>query len=166
MEINGIYKTKSNMEHIQKQCELLDGVKHKIKDGEYKMMMENLAEIRKKTAPLFVSFISVKAQARVRCNIFDGGDKKCVCEDISSKCDEEFDFDGAEDDEIATSVNVTAHLDSCPLVRRVVDNDDERHEQASVKSCAYIPRSIYETMKKQGFAVNKGEMLFYLEDVE
>ncbi len=153
------------MDNIQKQSDLLDGVKHKIKDGEYKMLMENLNEIRKKSAPLFVSFISVKAHARVRCSICDGIDKKVVCEDVSTKNNQEFEFDGADDDEVATAINVTSHLEGIPTVRRVLDCDDERHRELSVKSCAYLPRPLYETMKRDGFANNGDEILIYIQDL-
>ena len=153
------------MENIQKQSELIENVKHKIKDGEYKMLMENLGEIREKSAPLFVSFISLKAEARVRCNITDGVDRKTHCEDISSKCGEEFEFNGDQDDEIATSVNVTAHLQMLPSVRKVVDCDDSRHTATGPKSCAYIPRQVYEQMKENGVAMMNGECLVYLEDL-
>ena len=157
------------MENIQKQSDLLDDVKHKIKDGEYMMMMENLNEIQKKCCPLFVSFMSVTAEARVRCKVCDGSIKNTViCEDISTKNNEEFEFDGDRDDadEIATNVNVTNHLQVVPLVRRVVDQDDERHQETSMKSCAYLPRALYEAMKRDGFAHNGGEVLIYIEDIE
>ena len=54
------------MDNIQKQSELLHSISNKIKDGEYKMLMENLAEIKKQKIPQFVSFISVKGVTNIK----------------------------------------------------------------------------------------------------
>jgi hypothetical protein len=152
------------MDNIQKQSELLDNIKHKIKDGEYKMLMENLAEIKKKKVPQYVSFISIRAEARVKCGIFDGEKKRVEYEDISSKLNEDFDFDAGEEDEIVTNVSVTSHLVSIPLVRQVVDRD-ECPNCDGVRGCAYLPRNIYDKMKRQGYVNQGGEFLYFIEDL-
>lgn len=156
------------MDNIQKQSELLHSISNKIKDGEYKMLMENLAEIKKQKIPQFVSFISVKAVTKIK-GLIDDGDAaaEVYSEKISSKGGEEFSTDYGQE---MRNISVTTGLKVEQMVRKVVDKDAPEFTEHTLRSCAYIPTEIYEELKNDGFVRRMNcectdeEILIYLGD--
>ncbi len=53
------------MEHYHKHSDLLDGIKDRIKDGEYKMLMESLAEIKNIKKDVYVKVIRIKNRTTI-----------------------------------------------------------------------------------------------------
>ena len=158
------------MDNIQKQSELLHNISNKIKDGEYKMLMENLAEIKKQKIPQFVSFISVKGVTKIEGMMMSEETQEFTeiySDEISSKCGEEFSTTYGEE---MRNIRVTTELKVEQMVRKVVDKDAPEFTENTLRSCAYIPTEIYEELKKDGFVrrMNCGctyeEILIYLGD--
>lgn len=53
------------MEHFHKHSDLLDNIKGRVKDGEYKMLMESLAEIKNIKKEIFVKVIRISCQTTI-----------------------------------------------------------------------------------------------------
>jgi hypothetical protein len=160
------------MDNIQKQSELLHSISNKIKDGEYKMLMENLAEIKKQKIPQFVSFISVKGVTNIKgvmMSVVNGEEEaEPYSEKISSSGGmTEFSTDYGEE---MRNIRVTTELKVEQMVRKVVDKDAPEFTEHTLRSCAYIPTELYEELKNDGFVRRMNcdytdeEILIYLGD--
>ena len=158
--------TNTHEENIKVFAEIFDNIKHKIKDGEYKVLMETLGEIKKQVEkPIYVHFLSVTAKAKVVSATEDSdGDTTFRHEEVTSKQPEGITYE-SHDDPIST-LWVKSEVETQPRVRLVIDDDDPRQNLEGVRACAFIPRTVYKKMKKNGFHVgNANEVLVYIEDL-
>jgi len=153
------------MENIHKQSELIDDIKEKLTDAEYKNLMENLAEIKNKNE-IFVKFLCISPKAEIVTIEDDDQESLFVnsisgCEnDIKSwrfmKCSIDCDCCNG-----FNRIDVDVSLVKEILVRKVTDYKNFCSDQRQIE----IPKSVYEHMKTEGYTQYGEQMLIYICDM-
>jgi len=151
------------MEQINKTLNIVEDVKGKLTDKEYKDLMDSLAEIQKVKKDVYVKFMSVTAVADITLERDQGGMYILKHERLVSKKDgyDSTMLEKENDDGELEKVDVTTSLECFPHIRKVVPDDED-----SPDSVENIPESLYNKLKEDILLDTGTEVLVYLGDVE
>lgn len=159
------------MEHYHKHSDLLDGIKDRIKDGEYKMLMESLSKIRNIKKEVYVKVIRISAVTHIYHETKEDGDECIETESLISEidngsgwrysmCNQRCECGECRTDPLKT-IEVTTKMKKQTLLMKV-DEDREYYVTTEV-----IGRQNFERLKRdKTLTTGVGDILVYLEDNE
>ena len=161
-------------EIFHKQVELIDQIKNKIKDGEYKMLLENLSSLRDNTDKhlyVKVKVISITMTGfwadtegesdTFKRNSSDGG-----------RCDFNHDSISRSDDHVLANCSDESHLERLSVDamfetnERIVKVEEHDIESLATFTTDYVmsPQS-YNRMKENHMINRGGEIWIYIQDM-
>jgi len=161
------YKTKRNMEHFHKHSDLLDNIKGRVKDGEYKMLMESLAAIKDIKKEVYVKVIRITCETTIYTETIKNDDDEY---ETHLRTDmNEFRYEVCNGDcqcgecnrEPLKTVEVKTGMKQETIWMKVVED----REHFSSGDC--IGRFIFDMLKRtKTMRQGNGDILVYLEDNE
>jgi len=155
------------MEHYHKHSDLLDSIKDRIKDGEYKMLMENLSAIKDIKKEVYVKVIRISAKTTIYTETIRDDDDQY--ESGIHNISEHFRYEVCNRDcecgecsrEPLKTVEVKTRMKEEKIWMKVVED----REHFSSGDC--IGRWIFDMLKRtKTISQGNGDILVYLEDNE
>ncbi len=156
-------KEKKIMEQINNTLNIVEDLKGKLTDKEYKDLMDSLGEIQKVKKDTYVKFMSVTAVADIIIERDNGGMYGLEHERIISKkegYDSTLLYKDSDEGELE-KVDVKTSLECFPHIRKVIPDDED-----SADSVECIPQSVYNKLKEDILLDLGTEVLVYLGDNE
>ena len=155
------------MEHFHKHSDLLDGIKDRIKDGEYKMLMESLAEIKNIKKEIFVKVIRISCQTTIYTETIQNDDDDHCETDLHTSINH-YRYEVCNGDcqcgecsrEPLKAVEINSELKTETKWLKVID-DEERKLWRSEDQIGCL---IYDMLKKSKTYHMDRYILVYLED--
>ena len=155
------------MEHYHTHSDLLDSIKDRIKDGEYKMLMESLSAIKDIKKEIYVKVIRIKSQTTIYTETLKDDDEQCesYIHNIGDNFRYELCSNNCECGECSRQplkiVEVKNELKQETMWMKVCDD----REYLTGSEC--LGRHIFEMLKKnKTMNMGTGDILVYLEDNE
>ena len=158
-------------EIFHKQVELIDAIKNKIKDGEYKMLLENLSSLRDNTDKHL--YVKVKVISITMTGFWadtEGESDTFKRTSSSGRCD--FNHDSIRRDDDEEGLPSESHLERLSVDavfetnQRIVKVEEE--EGATLANfrtdCVMTPNS-YNRMKENHMIHTGGEVWIYIQDM-
>jgi hypothetical protein len=156
------------MEHYHKHSDLLDGIKDRIKDGEYKMLMESLSKIRDIKKEIYVKVRRIRIETVIYTEVDhdENGIETNVTKSFSnmfrhSPCGD--DCDCQDCGSKLKTIEFKSELDTDVEYYRVIDNDAPPPESRKANT---LKKYEYELLKENKTVHQGHSILVYLEDNE
>ena len=152
------------MEYFHKHSDLLDNIKGRVKDGEYKMLMESLAEIKNiKRQTKFIRVKRIYMVSKVYWGDVEGEEGICVSDSRAHQpwdAKLSFSHDSKDtDDPHLTSLCMRAEMKDDETILQVIPETDHNIKNS-------ISERHYEQMKEEKISKFGDVTYIYIEDIE